>query len=345
MINLRSDTFTMPSTDMRKVIQNAEVGDDYYAEDESANRLEDYCKELFGVEDAVFATSGMLSNRLAVMSQTRPGDELVTDHSYHINMFESGAIASLAGIVINTVQCKQGVITTSDLKKAIDSKPREEFYTQVKLVSIENTINSHQGKIYPLEEIKHISEFCRKANIRLHLDGARLFNAHVATKIPLKIYAQYADTINVCFSKGLGAPFGSILMGSKETIKEARRLRVWLGSGFHQIGMNAKACYFALENQLDRLAEDHRLTKLLAQKIAASTPIQIDLNSIETNMIYFDVGQFNITAADFVERCKKNGVFLCEWLPTTVRIVLHRDIQEKDVLFAAEIIEKVSNAL
>lgn len=134
-------------------------------------------------------------------------------------------------------------------------------------------------------------------------------------------------------------------MGSKETIKEARRLRVWLGSGFHQIGMNAKACYFALENQIDRLVEDHRLTKLLAQKIAASTPIQIDLNSIETNMIYFDVSQFNITAADFVERCKKNGVFLCEWLPTTIRIVLHRDIQEKDVLFAAEIIEKVSNAL
>ena len=341
MIDLRSDTFTLPSSAMRLTMQNAVVGDDYYQEDESVNKLQEYCKKLFGVEDALFTTTGMLSNRLAILSQTEPGDEIITEHDYHLNLFEGGATAALGGVVINAIHTSDGVIRLDDIKRAIFSKPREDIYAQVKLISLENTINSRQGKVYPFKELETISTFCRENNISLHLDGARLFNAHIATAIPLDMYAGLADTLNVCFSKGLGSPFGSMLMGSTEVIKKAKKLRIWLGSGFHQAGINAEACYYALTSQLDRLREDHRLTKLLAERLSFIPRLKLNLDEIETNMIFFDVSQYNITAKEFVEKCKVKGLLLCEWLPTVIRIVVHRDINEEDIERAYSIISEI----
>lgn len=341
MINLRSDTFTLPSDEMRQIMQNAEVGDDYYQEDESTNKLQEYCKELFKTEDALFTTSGMLSNRLALMAQTSPGDEVITEHDYHINLFESGATAALAGVVLNTLHTLDGVIRVQDVKKAIDAKPRENIYAQVKLLSIENTINSKQGKVYPLNEIEALFHFCHEKGIHIHLDGARIFNAHIATGIPIHTYAKFTDTLNVCFSKGLGSPFGSMLLGSSEIINKARRLRVWLGSGFHQIGMNAKACHFALTSQIERLKEDHRLTKLLAKKLSSIPVLAINLDRIETNMIFFDVSNLKTTALAFIERCEQLRLQLCEWSPSVVRIVVHRDVTELQINEAYDIIAKV----
>lgn len=345
IINLRSDTFTTPSYEMRKVMQQAEVGDDYYDEDPSAIKLQEYCKELFQVEDALFMTSGMLSNRLAVMSQTSAGDEIITEHNYHLNLFESGPTAALARVVINTVKTIDGIIRVEDIKCAINAKPREDFYSSVTLVSLENTINSYQGKIYPINEIEFVSAYCRDKGISLHLDGARLFNAHVATGIPLHIYASYVDTLSVCFSKGLGSPFGSMLMGKKDIIKKAKRLRVWLGSGFHQIGIYAEAARFALSSQLERLKIDHRLTKQLAEKLMLISNLNVDVNNIETNMIFLDISKFNISADEFVERCKSNGLLLCSWLPSLIRIVVHRDITEEMIQTSYEIIRSVASDL
>lgn len=343
MINMKSDTFTLPSKAMQQSMQTAEVGDDYYDEDVSANKIQEYCKDLFQVEAALFMTSGMLSNRLAVMSQTRPGDEILTEHDYHLNMFESGATAALAHVVVNTLRTSDGVIRVSDIERAIHAKPREDYYAQVTLVSLENTINSRQGKVYPLHEIQAISQYCRQKGINLHIDGARLFNAHVATGIPLHTYAKYADTISVCFSKGLGSPFGSMLMGKKDIIQRAKRLRIWLGSGFHQIGVYAAAAHFALISQLERLQEDHCLTKILAYKLMQIPDLNVDANTVETNMIYFDVTKLNMSADEFVAQCQSLGLSLCVWLPSIVRIVIHRDITEEMVYKAYEIIARISS--
>lgn len=227
MIDLRSDTVTVPTPDMRRVLSKAEVGDDAYGEDKSVNNLQDYCKDLFQVEDALFVTSGMLANRLAMLTQTSPGDEVVTDYSYHINFFDSAAAAAICHVVFNTRNSDQGILTVEEVQKAFHSKPRYHHFAQIKLVSIENTINGYAGKIFPFEEIKKLRTYTTQKNILLHLDGARLFNAHIETKIPLHDYARQVDTLSVCFSKGLGAPFGSMLMGKKEIIEKA----VFLPSG------------------------------------------------------------------------------------------------------------------
>ena len=194
MINLRSDTVTQPSENIRLCMARAPVGDDAYGEDKSVNRLQDYCKELFGVEDALFTTSGMMSNRLALLTQTSPGDEIVLDYTYHINFFDSAAVASICHLVLNTRFTETGVLTAEDVDKALQSKPRYHYFSQLKLVSIENTINGWVGKIFPYDEIKRLHNYTKENGMFLHLDGARLFNAHVETGISLSDYAAHVDT-------------------------------------------------------------------------------------------------------------------------------------------------------
>lgn len=342
MIDLRSDTFTLPSPEMRERIARAEVGDDYYGEDESVNRLEDYCKELFGKEDALFTTSGMLANQLAVLSQVGRGNEVVTEYNYHINLYESAQHAAFCHVVLNGRETRDGVLRAVDVARAIASKPRESTYAQVELVSIENTINSRQGKIFPLDEIKALRDFTRQRGIRLHMDGARLFHSHVATGIPLGDYAREVDTLSVCFSKSLGAPFGSMLFGNREVIREARRFRVWHGSGFHQIGMYAEAAYFALTRQLGRLAEDHRLTKLLAEELARLPELGVAPAEVETNMIYLNLPGPGLDAAEFAARCEEKGLRVLVAPVGMIRLVVSRNVREADVRKAAEILIEVS---
>ena len=340
MIDLRSDTVTMPTSEMRNFLSRAEVGDDAYGEDKSVNNLQDYCKELFQVEDALFVTSGMLSNRLAILTQTSPGDEVITDYSYHINFFDSAAAAAICHVVLNTRQTASGILTVDEIEKALNSKPRYYHFAQVKLVSIENTINGWAGKIFPFEEIVKLRDYSKQKNISLHLDGARLFNAHVETNIPLHEYAKSIDTLSVCFSKGLGAPFGSMLMGKKELIDKARRFRTWLGGGVHQIGLQASAALYSLQNHLPSLKLDHELAQVFAETLKDISEIDMDLKS-ETNIVQFSIKRLGETNETFLENCQRKGLLLFPWLPSKIRAVIHRPLSEKDILRATDIIKEV----
>lgn len=344
MIDLRSDTTTLPSMALRECLQHAEVGDDSFGEDKSVNRFQDYCRELFNVEEALFVTSGMLANRLAVLSQTSRGDEIATEYGYHINFFDSGATAALCGVVINAKRTQDGILRVEDIEEMLASKPRYHVFAQLKLITLENTINSRQGQLFPYEELQRIRTFSKTKGLGIHLDGARLFNAHIACGIPLAGYAEEVDTLSVCFSKGLGAPFGSMLMGKKDIIEKAKRFRVWLGSGYHQIGFYAEAAYFALTQQMERLKEDHRLTKILAEKISIIKELKVDPHNISTNMIFLDTEDLNVSSQDFLDECSRQGVLLFPWLPTVVRAVIHRDIEEDQIQKASEVILKVSES-
>lgn len=345
MIDLRSDTFTLPSPEMRSHIALAEVGDDYYGEDKSANRLESFCRELFGVEDALFTTSGMLANQLAIISQVSRGNEIVTDYGYHINLYESQQHASFCHVIINARETADGILRVEDVERALRSKPREATYAQVELVCIENTIASRQGKVFPLEEVRRLRRYTLAEKIGLHMDGARLFNAQVATGIPVRTWASEVDSLGVCFSKGLGAPFGSMLMGRREMIERARRFRVWYGSGFHQIGIYAEAAYFALTRQICRLAEDHRLTRLLAEELAKLPELGVDPTTIETNILYIDLSSSTISADAFAKRCRERGLLIMEVLPSKIRLVVGRNVNEPDICEAARIITGVATEL
>jgi threonine aldolase len=341
MIDLRSDTVTLPDKSMRKIISRAEVGDDAYGEDKSVNILQDYCKELFQVEDALFVTSGMLSNRLAIMSQVEKGDEVITEYNYHINFFDSAAFASICNVVLNTIRTKNGILTCNEVKKVINSKPRYYYFSQPKLVSIENTINGWVGKIVPIHEIKKLRLFTKESNMSIHLDGARIFNAHVETNVPLAEYARQVDTMSICLSKGLGSPYGSVLMGKKEIIDKARRYKVWLGGGVHQVGFNAKAAYYAIKNNIDKIKIDHENTQVLLDKLKKIEELIINPLSGSTNMIQFDVSNLKLSSNEFLERCKKSGLLLFPWLPNIIRAVVHKDISSSDITLAVEIIKKV----
>lgn len=323
----------------------ARVGDDYYGEDPAVNRLEAYCRDLFGKEDALFVSSGMMANQLAIAAQVERGAEFITEYGYHIHLFESAQYAAFANVVLNPWHTPDGVLKPADVEDAIHSKPREKLYAQAQLVSIENTINSRQGKIFPLSVIRELRAFTREHGLLLHLDGARIFNAHVATGIPLREYACQVDTMTACFSKGLGAPFGSILLGTRETIERARRLRVRLGGGLHQSGIMAEGAFLALSTQLDSLAEDHRRAALLAQRLALYGDFGVRPAEIETNTIFLDFSNRGWSVGDFERRCYERGLGLFAFPGRRVRLMVSRGVDDAQIMRAAEIIWEVSNEL
>jgi threonine aldolase len=345
MIDLRSDTLTEPSEMMRKVMYDAQVGDDCYGEDESVNMLEEYCKELFQVEGALFVPSGTMSNQLAIKSQVDEGNEIITEVNYHISFYESASTVMLNRVVPNTTKTSDGLLRTDIVEELINAKPRGYLYAQPQLITIENTINYYQGKVFPLDLIKELKDFTEANNLNLHMDGARLFNAHVATGIPLDVYAQSVDTFTVCFAKGLGAPFGSMLMGNGETIKIAKKYRKQFGGGLHQIGMYARAAHFALKNNIQRLHEDHRLTKLLAQDLNSNDEININEDEVQTNILFIDISKLGVDSEKFAGMCKERGVLVFPWLPHIVRAVVHQHINELNIIIAAKVIKDVIGEL
>jgi threonine aldolase len=322
-------------------MSKAPVGDDAYGEDKSVNILQDYCKDLFGKEDALFVTSGMMANRLAFLTQTSPGDEVITEASYHVNFFDSAPMAAFAGVVMNPSRTFDGILRCSDVEKALFSKQRYDYFSQPKLISIENSINGWAGKIFPFEEMQSLYALSRQHNISLHLDGARLFNAHVFTSIPLKTYASHTDTVSVCFSKGLGAPYGSLLMGSKALIQRAKKFRLWLGGGVHQTGMLAAGAYYALKHNLERLKEDHLLAIYFAERLKTIAEIQLNDGAIETNMVQFSLITSQMRTDAFLEGCAHHGLHFFPWLPNVMRAVVHRHITQEKLDKAIEIIKVI----
>jgi threonine aldolase len=300
MIDLRSDTITRPTPGMWEAMALAEVGDDVLGDDPTVHALEEYVADLLGKEAAVFMPSGTMTNQVALRVHTEPGDEVVLEAEAHVYYYEGGAPAALSGIMCRLVKGDRGTFTADDLKAAL--RPADPHFPKTKLVCLENTHNRGGGKIFPIEDVRAIAQVCRERDLILHLDGARLWNACVATGISEAEYSQPFDTVSVCFSKGLGAPVGSALAGSATDIQWARRFRKMFGGGMRQAGILAAAALYALKHQKQRLQEDHENAQLLADGLRA---IGLMVNNVETNIVVF---QTPMAATEVQQRLKEQGV-------------------------------------
>lgn len=340
IIDLRSDTVTKPSQEMRKAMYEAEVGDDVFKEDPTVNRLEAYAAELLGKEAALFVTSGVMGNQICLNVLTNPGDEVICERDAHIFNYESASPAKLSGIQLLPVEGKDGVITAEQVEPLI--RPSSAYYMpRTKVIEVENTHNRASGAVWPLEKIIDLKNLAKKYNLFYHLDGARIWNASVATGISVKEYASHFDTVSCCLSKGLGAPVGSIIAGTKEFIKEAYRIRKSWGGGMRQAGILAAAGLYALQNNIERLKEDHEKAKYFAQRISENPNLEINLNAVQTNIILFK--PLKLSVEEGIKRCKEEGLLLSVGKIDLIRAVTHLDISFDEVRKAADIIDSVFN--
>lgn len=338
MIDLRSDTVTQPSEGMRKAMYDAEVGDDVFKEDPTVNELEEYSANLLGKEAALFVPSGVMGNQICLNVLTRPGDEVICEKDSHIFNYESGSPAALSGIQLHPIEGIGGIFNPDQVEAVI--RPENAYYMpRTKVIEIENTHNRAGGTIWPIEKIISLKQTVKKYKLKFHLDGARIWNASVATGISVKEYASYFDSISCCLSKGLGAPVGSIIAGSKDFIKEAYRVRKSWGGGMRQVGVIAAAGLFALKHNIPRLAEDHANARFFALKIKELKNVEIDLRLVQTNIILFK--PLNYSADEVIEKCKQNGLHLSTGKVGWIRAVTHLDVNDSNIQKAAEIILNV----
>jgi threonine aldolase len=337
-IDLRSDTVTRPTAGMRAAMLAAELGDDVFQEDPTVNRLEERVAALLGKEAALFVPSGTMSNQICVKAHTQPGDELICDSNCHIYNYEAGGPAVLSGVMCRTIEGDHGVIDVSQL----DGKIRADnvHLVRTRLVCLENTHNRGGGKIYPLEKIEAISTWTRKNGLILHLDGARLWNAIVATGVPAKTWSSLFDSVSVCFSKGLGAPVGSALAGPRNFVAKARRIRKLFGGGMRQAGVLAAAALYALDNHVERLAEDHRNARVIAEAVAATPGLHLVPSEVETNIVIFRVDPELGTGQEVADALRARGVLVSATAPQTIRAVTHLDLSAAQAERAAEVVRK-----
>jgi len=337
-VDLRSDTFTKPSPEMREVMSEAEVGDDVFGEDPTINRLQENVSKFLGKEAGLFVASGTMGNQVALNAHTQPGDEVILDQHAHIFYYEAGAPALLSGVQLRTIHGKDGILTDTSIEQVI--RADNVHFPPTRLICLENTHNRAGGKIYPLNEIKKIHTLAKMHGLKMHLDGARLWNASVATGISLKEYSRYFDSISVCFSKGLGAPVGSMVVGSKEFIKKAHRYRKIYGGGMRQAGIIAAGALYAVKNNINRLSQDHYNAKKLAEGINSITGFSVDMDSVETNIVMVDVDENYRTAEEVVFKLKKHNVLILAVGPQRLRAVTHLDVDSNDIEVAVEKIQK-----
>jgi threonine aldolase len=340
IIDLRSDTVTRPSAGMRAAMADAAVGDDVFGDDPTVNRLEQRVAELMGKEAALYVPSGTMSNQIAVNIHTQPGDELLCDLNCHIYNYEAGGPAVLSGVTCRTLEGDFGILDLSQLEDKIRN-PDDPHLVKTRLICLENTHNRGGGRIYPLDKIEAISQWAAKSGLMMHLDGARLWNAIVATGIAAREWAKHFDTVSVCFSKGLGAPVGSALAGPKALIAKARRMRKLFGGGMRQAGIIAAGCLFALEHNVDRLAEDHQNAQILAVAVAATPGLDLEPPEVETNLVWFRIDPSAGNAKDIAARLKQKGVLVHAAGPQKIRACTHLDVTKAHVELAAEMLRKV----
>jgi len=327
MIDLRSDTVTKPSKEMKTFMMDAVLGDDVFQDDPTVKELEEKTATMFGHEAGLFCSSGTMTNQIALMVYLRPGDEVICSSEAHIYNYEGGGIARNSGASARLINRNSGIVY---LEEIIDNiNPDDIHYPVTNLVALENTINRGGGICYPIIEIEKISKFCKSKNIPLHLDGARLFNALVKTGVKANYIGPLFDSISICFSKGLGAPVGSVLVGSKEFIHKARRVRKVIGGGMRQVGMLAAAGIHALENNIERLDIDHQHADLLAEGLRNCTWID-KVVDVETNIVigYMKEGFQN---SNFVEKLQKLGVSIVSFGKGRIRMVTHLDVTKEDI--------------
>lgn len=322
MIDLRSDTVTRPTRGMRRAMAEAEVGDDVFGEDPTVNRLEEYVAELLGKEAAIYAPSGTMTNQIGVYVNTGRGDEVLMHEQAHIFNYEAGAPALISGVQIRPLPGERGTIDPETLRAAI--RPENVHFPRPRLLCLENTHNVAGGKVFPLRDFAAVAGAAREQGLRVHLDGARLFNAAVATGIPAREWCEYADTISVCSSKGLGAPVGSLLAGDEATIGEARRARKAFGGGMRQAGIIAAAALYAFEHHRGRLAEDHRRANELAEGLAEAG---YTVEPPETNIVLVEAER----PVELLETLGREGVLATPGGPGKVRLCTHLDVDDTDI--------------
>ena len=335
MIDLRSDTVTRPTAAMRRAMAEAEVGDDVYSEDPTVNRLEARAAEVFGREAAIFVPTGSMGNQMAVKLHTRPGQEVICEARSHLLDWEMAMVAAFSGCVPRTVAGDRGVLRWAEIEKAIG--PKIYYRAPTGLVWIENSHNMAGGTVTPLRVLEEIWAGAQAAGLPVHCDGARVFNAAVAAGVSVAELTRGFDTVMFCLSKGLGAPVGSMLVGSRELIAEARSVRKALGGGMRQAGILAAAGLLALEEGPQRLHEDHANVRLLAAAVAGSGGAEIDVEAVETNIAIFTLKDGG-DAAEFVRALKEGGVLASAVGPHAVRLVTHFDVSREDCLRAGEVI-------
>jgi len=335
IIDLRSDTVTKPTLEMRAAMAAAEVGDDVYGEDPTVNLLERRAAAIFGREAALFVPTGTMGNQVAIRTLTQPGQEVIAESRAHILDYEMATTAVFSGCLIRAVPAEGGILTWKHIEPVIS--PYGGFRAATGLIEIENTANLAGGRVTRMELLEEIWEGARAHKLPTHLDGARIFNAAVALNVDVKTLTHGFDTVMFCLSKGLGAPVGSMLVGSAERIARARVFRKAMGGGMRQVGVLAAAGLIALEEGPKRLADDHANARLLAEALANTEGVSIDLPSVETNIVVFRLTAGR-GAADLVARLKEHGVLAGAFGPDAIRLVTHRDVSRKDCIDAAEIL-------
>jgi threonine aldolase len=336
ILDFRSDTVTRPTPGMRAAMAAAEVGDDVFGDDPTVNRLQARVAELLGKEAALFVPSGSMSNLIAVRSHCAPGDELICEAGCHLYNYEQGGYAQICGVAARTVPGDYGVLRLEQLLDLV--RPANAHMVRTRLVCLENTHNRGAGRVQPYEYVTAICGWARAQGLRTHLDGARLWNAAVATGIPARQWAQHFDTVNVCFSKGLGAPVGSALAGPRELIAAALRHRKVLGGAMRQAGVLAAAALYALDHHLDRLADDHANAQRLAAGIRGIAGLTLTPDTVDTNILIFRVDPALGTAAEYAERLKARGLLVLATAPQAIRAVTHLDVSAADCDRAVEIL-------
>ncbi len=337
-IDLRSDTVTKPTPAMREAMANAEVGDDVFGEDPTVKELEAETAALLGKEAALFVVSGTMANQLAIRAHTEPGDEIIVEAGAHIYYYEGGGPAALSGVMCRLIEGERGVFSGAAVESAL--RPVDPHFPRSRMVCIENTHNRGGGKIWPIEKINEVGKTAKANGLIYHLDGARLWNAAIATGIAEKEWAAPFDSVSVCYSKGLGAPVGSALVGTKEVIARAKRFRKMFGGGMRQAGIVAAGALYALRNSRSRLAEDHANAKALAEGIARCGKYELNAVEVETNMVRFRLP--GTPAKELIERLRAHGVLVLSSDRNTIRAVANLMVSAEDIQRAIGIIAKVA---
>lgn len=338
IIELRSDTMTKPSLAMRQAMAHADVGDDCFGEDPTVNRLEEAMATITGKEAGLFVTSGTQGNQLAVRAQTHHGNEIVMEQHAHLFNAEAGALGALSGVQVRLLAGDHGVITPEQIEGVVQVK--NVHYGITALIAVENTHNKSGGTPWPMAPLAAVSDFARSRGIRVHMDGARLFNACVSTGIPANEYGKQVDTISICLSKGLGAPVGSVLVGDAATIEKARYYRKMFGGGMRQAGVIAAAGLYALEHNISRLAEDHAKARRLAEGLAAIEAVDVDLKEVPTNMVFFRLRN-GLDHTRMVEEFSRRGVRMLAQRYGVIRAVTHLDVSHDQIEQALNVCREV----
>jgi threonine aldolase len=336
-IDLRSDTVTRPSPAMLEAMMKAKVGDDVFGEDPTVNALQERVASLFGKEAALFVPSGTMGNEVCIKAHTSPGDEVIVDQESHVFLYETAGPSLLSGVQLNPVKGRRGVFTTEQLQRAV--RPRAYYMPPTSLICLENTHGRSGGSVIPLEDVRRIREFALQERIKLHLDGARLWNACIASGAAAREYAACVDSLSVCFSKGLGAPIGSMIAGEKSFIERARKFRKIFGGGMRQVGILAAAADYALDHNIERLKEDHAKARYLGEEMSRLRGFRVTMEEVQTNMVIAETQPSGRSRSEVLSLMAAKGVLLTPEGHTAVRAVTHLDVTMDEVKRAATIMQ------